>query len=666
MLGRASHILDRLLDVGDAKTEFGRSLLRERYDALGRQVPLLYLIALANFTGAHVAMGGPPADFFHPLYLLAGLVVLRLVHWLLRRSRVLEPEQILVELRRTWIIAAILSLGFGYWSVRLVATGEADVQDRVILFCCLAAIGCAYGLSSFPSAARLSLILCGMPLSIWLLFSNRISDLALGTSLILVTLLVLRLVNVQNRGFVRLVETRSSVEAERERARAAERKARVEQRRAKRMADTDALTGLASRRAFITALEHRLADAEAGPFMLAVVDLDGFKPINDTFGHSAGDAVLIEVSRRLRAHEAEDGLAARIGGDEFALIVPRSTVAAGGAVGQRICDSLARPYLVHGREFRVSACCGLAMLKPGAISVESALARGDAALYHAKQRGRGGAAMFSRALDKANRRRVAIERALRSEEVQGDIGLVFQPILNLGTGELHAFEALARWRHPELGDISPAEFIPIIEHINLVERISDGLLRCAAGEAARWPDAVRLSFNLSAVQLCAPRSAERILKTIAASRLDPTRLQIEVTETTLLADFESARRNLRHLRAAGVRIVLDDFGAGFASISYLREISFDAIKLDGSLVTSALGSTAATRLLKGVLELCSSLGVPCIAEHIETDDQLALLRQLKCHQGQGFILSAPIGADEAAEMAATRLLAFPTNEAAAS
>jgi predicted signal transduction protein with EAL and GGDEF domain len=283
------------------------------------------------------------------------------------------------------------------------------------------------------------------------------------------------------------------------------------------------------------------------------------------------------------------------------------------------------------------------------------LIRADTALYRAKQGGRAGVAVFTREMEEEHRRRKQVEKALRLREVQRSIVLVFQPIRDLATGELRAFEALARWDHPELGSVPPDQFIPIAEQINVIEAISDRLLAGAAREARGWAQSVRLSFNVSAVQLCTAGSAARILSVLEGEALDPGRLQVEVTETALLADFEVARRNLQALRAAGARIVLDDFGAGHASISYLREMQFDGIKLDGSLVASVLDSLRSRRLLKGVLDLCAAMGLPCVAEHIESQDQLALLRELGCRDGQGFILSPPLAAAEAAALASPKV-----------
>jgi diguanylate cyclase (GGDEF)-like protein len=392
--------------------------------------------------------------------------------------------------------------------------------------------------------------------------------------------------------------------------------------------------------------------------VMALIDLDGFKPINDTFGHAAGDIVLAAVARRLTRVIGNTAFVARMGGDEFALLAEDQDQASAEALATSICAALRRPYRVEGRQFRLSGSCGMSLIQPDERDFRHSLICCDTALYAAKEENRGSVSFFSPAMADSNSRRVAIEGAFRADDVMDQIQLVYQPIYELETGILCSFEALARWSHSDLGPVSPAEFIPIIEQINVIEEVSDFLLRKAASEAVKWPETVSLSFNLSAVQLCSGGTGDAILAILKERGLHPSRLQIEVTETALLADFQVARANLKMLSDAGARIVLDDFGAGYASLSYLREMNFDAIKLDGSLVTTATSSEAAERLLRGVLGLCASLGLPCIAEHIETAEQRAFLQARGCEFGQGYALSQPMDAHKARAMARSKLIAI--------
>jgi diguanylate cyclase (GGDEF)-like protein len=658
-MGWVATCFGKLIDVGEADTVAGRALVEERYRALLRQIPLLYVVALANFLGLHLATGGELDNLYSLSTLLVGLVLIRLVHWVRARNRLLAPEQILRELRKTWFYALAVSVGFCVWALTLIHGKDANHDGHVILFGTLAGVGCAYGLSSFPSAARLPLLFLALPLAIRLILAGDLAHVGMGISIGLVILLILRLLGIHNKGFNALVASRSEISIERERAQRAERLAKAEKAKTKIIADTDPLTGLANRRAFLRALARRTASLARtrGVFALAMVDLDGFKPINDTFGHATGDRVLEGIGARLAAAAGETALIARTGGDEFALLLPQvRTAAAAQSAGTAVCAALQEPFLVDGREFRISGCCGVTLLRAGDCDVEEALIRADTALYRAKEAGRAGAAVFTQEMHEIHRRRVQIEKALRLPETQERIGLVFQPITDLATGELRSLEALARWHDKELGRIAPDQFIPVAEQIHVIEQISEKLLAKAAAEASRWASSVRLSFNVSAVQLCTAGSADRILRTIADAGLAPSRLQVEVTETALLADFEVARDNLKALRAAGARIVLDDFGAGHASISYLREMQFDGVKLDGQLIVTAADSLRGRRLLKGVLDLCAAMGLPSVAEHIETEDQLQLLRELGCREGQGYLLSPPLHAEAAAALAAPKVV----------
>jgi diguanylate cyclase (GGDEF)-like protein len=650
MLERIASRLDALLGIGGA-SEHDAALVRERFAALKEQLPWLHGMLLASLAGITLALGAHPNASRVPAAALFTIIVARAALLFGTTPRGLPSQAIRREIRKTFLTASLFFAVMLWWQLTLYFSLAGEDSADIAIFAGLAAVGASTGLSSFPAASRIPLIVCALPFAALLATGPKPAHIAIGLTLVVVVLVRLRLIKVQDVTFERLVRSRFTVEAEKKRAIRAEQEALAEQARVETIANSDPLTGLVNRRGLVAKLDA-VPSAERKKLALILVDLDGFKPINDTFGHLAGDTILVEVSRRLSSVSASKLLVARQGGDEFAILCECNNAAEAIAVAQQAIASLSSPYRVQGQYMRISACAGLSFQQDD--SVGDAVRRADIALYDAKRRGRGCASLFSADMEREVQRRTTIEQALREPDLPANIQLSFQPIFELGSMELVSFEALARWRHPDLGWISPAEFIPITEQVSILHEISNALLVRAAVAAHDWPDVVRLCFNLSPVQLCSPTTASTILALIAQEQLDPRRLEVEVTETALLADFDAARANLSALREKGVRIVLDDFGAGYSSIGYLREINFDTIKIDGSLTSSMNDVETGLPLLKGVLELCRATGHDCVAEHIETAQQLHLLRQLGCRYGQGFGLSAPVSAQAASAIASSR------------
>jgi predicted signal transduction protein with EAL and GGDEF domain len=371
--------------------------------------------------------------------------------------------------------------------------------------------------------------------------------------------------------------------------------------------------------------------------------------------------LLREVAARLVHAVGSRGLVARLGGDEFGVLLPEIHRAEQAqSVGSEILAQVNGPVLIKQRQVTVSACCGIGLSRRGQDKCPSRiLADADLALYQAKDDPGREVAVFEQQMEAPHRRRAEIERALQAPGVRDNLRVVFQPIFDLKRGRVIAHEALARWTDGGLGAVSPAEFVPIAEQLNVIDEINSHLMAIAFEEARGWPDHVKLSFNLSAVQLRSAGSASAILGALKTAGLATQRLQVEVTETALLADFKRARENLTQLRKAGVIIVLDDFGAGYASIGYLRELRFDQIKLDGGLVTAARHSADGKRLLRAVIGLCEVLGVSTVAEHVESEDLLRLVIELGCTAGQGFWLRSPVPAGELRDITRIDVLRAP-------
>lgn len=630
-----------------------RAVLRQRFMSVKKQFPWVYGIFVVNVMALDLAVVPHGYDGFNPTLLFLLIIAARLVHWVRLGHREVADALLQRHLLKSYVVACLVCMLFCAWVLFLYVQFADDHAAHVIVFASMTAVGIFYGLSSFPAAARAPIYFLKVPLTLALATSRDLEQVAMALALSFLILLMLRMLRVQDAAFVRLVTTRFDIETRRRSAVESEQSAIEEQARFSAIANSDPLTGLLNRRGLMTAL----ATDSAVPLAwgLIILDLDGFKPINDTFGHAAGDRLLTEVAARLTVALGARDCAARIGGDEFAIVCHSASAGEAAALAERVVKSLGEPYAIGTRTMSVSSCAGVSWRGAG-DAVGELMREADLALYSAKKQGRGVVRTFSWEMQEDVQRKTKIEQALRQPGLIDAIDLAYQPIFSLDSLQLRSFEALARWEHSELGWISPAEFIPLTEQISTIEQLSESLLRRAAGAALSWPASVKLSFNLSPVQLSTVGSGERVLRIISGIGFPAHRLQVEVTETALLADFETARNNLAVLRGAGTSVVLDDFGAGYASIGYLREFNFDAIKLDGSLVTSITDVGPALLLLRGVLALCQAMGRQCIAEHIETTAQLRILRQLGCRYGQGFGLARPMNAALASELASPKVI----------
>jgi len=638
----------------DLSTRSGRAIVEEHYWSLRRQTPIVYLLALVNLSTMEIAAGGTLSAGLNVPSFIAACGLVRMWHWYGNgRAGVPSHELMLRRLRQTiWFAAAVCIAACGR-CLYLLSAGDAASHMAVMLFGGLTAIGVAYGLTALPAAGWIPLLLIIGPISLEALLSNdrRFTGAAFG--LVVVAGLTMRLLGAHGRHFTTVIRSRAASFRERELVENARQEALV-------AATTDFLTGLPNRRAFVAALE----DATSGPttaYALAILDLDRFKAVNDTFGHAVGDHLLKEVAARLFEAVGNRGVVARLGGDEFGvLLADVGKAKEAQAIGARILHKVNGPAFIHEREFAIAASCGMGLPRNDEDPSPSRLmADADLALYEAKENPGGGVAVFELRMEAPRRRRAQIERALHLPGTQDHMRVVFQPIFDLKSGRIVANEALARWSDPELGAVSPAEFVPIAEQLGLIDEINRHLMRLAFEAARSWPAEIKLSFNLSAVQLCTSGSARTVLGALKRAGLDARRLQAEVTETALLADFERARTNLSDLKKAGATIVLDDFGAGFASIGYLRQLSFDQIKLDGGLVTAAQHSADGKRLLRAVVGLCEILGVSTVAEHVESKELLGLVMELGCTAGQGFWLERPLAAHDVLHLFGEKVIALP-------
>jgi diguanylate cyclase (GGDEF)-like protein/PAS domain S-box-containing protein len=405
----------------------------------------------------------------------------------------------------------------------------------------------------------------------------------------------------------------------------------------------DPLTGLANRALMLEHLHAADADQEHA---LLLIDLDGFKAVNDSFGHGMGDLVLRRVAARLRAGVRPDDLVARLGGDEFVVLVHGGEERAL-PLAHRLLDLLSEPMNLEGRPVTLGCSIGVAYLSDDR-DADAVLGDADIAMYAAKGRGKGRVQVFAPPLRHAVVERAALSGDLRQAVAGHQLQLRYHPILQLDDGRILGFEALLRWQHPERGEIAPTAFVPLAEENGTIVEIGDWVVHEACRQIARWqaelPGHPRLSVsvNVSPVQLRSEGLVDSIERALQESGVSPRRLVVELTESVLVDDVETAACVLERLRGLGVRIALDDFGAGYSSLRYLRRLPFDFVKLDRGLVEGIDRDPAALALADAALSLLGRLGLRTCAEGIETEAQLAMVRSLGCELGQGFLVCRPL------------------------
>jgi diguanylate cyclase (GGDEF)-like protein/PAS domain S-box-containing protein len=408
------------------------------------------------------------------------------------------------------------------------------------------------------------------------------------------------------------------------------------------LAHYDPLTDLPNRLLFREQVERELQRTGRGEeFALLYIDIDEFKGINDSLGHHVGDEMLKDVAARLKSCIRENDLVARLGGDEFAVI--QTNVEGVDDVVRfvrRIHQSIREPYHCLGHQLSTDASIGIALAPRDGTDLDQLIKNADLAMYGAKANGRRIHRFFEPAMDASARARLMMQQDLRQALVDGGFEIHYQPVVDLRSGEVTGCEALLRWRHPERGMISPAEFIPVAEDTGLIVELGEWVLKTACAEAATWPGHIRLAVNVSPVQLKSTTLALRIAAALAASGLPANRLELEITEAVLIRDDETALAILHQLRAIGVRIGLDDFGTGYSSLSYLKRFPFDNIKIDRCFVSDVAEVEGSSAIVQAVVNIAAARNMTTTAEGVETEQQRQRLRALGCTEMQGYLFSA--------------------------
>lgn len=614
-----------------------------QYANLKRQVPLLYLlliiIALATLylMADRVPMllvGGVSAAF-----VIIGTIRMVWWIWFLPAPDAISVDEARALLRRTTLAVLPICLSYLAYSFLLDAYGDPWHRAGVAICLIMTAIGCIFCLMHLPQAALLVNLTTMVPYALYQLVTGNQTFLLVSLIAGMVTTLMIRVSLNAHEAFTELITSRAELALRR---REAERLASENAS----LAMTDALTGLPNRRLFLAHLDERVErSARAGRgFVVGVLDLDRFKPVNDIHGHAAGDQLLVEVGKRLQSISGEALLVARLGGDEFGLLIDGDDAAAA-AIGEQVIALLNQPFRIDGHRLSLGCSIGFAAFPYTGATASSIFDRADYALYDVKADRRGAYAFFTPDLETRLRSETELEAALLSADFASELHVEMQPIICLGTARVRGVEALARWNSGAIGPVEPARFIKAAERLNLMGGITATLFAKTLAGMATLPGDVGLSFNLSTCDIVTPSTIDMLIDAIAGQGIAPERVTFEITETALMQDYDRAIAHIGRLRGMGVAIALDDFGTGFSSLSYLSRLPIDIIKIDRSFV-SALVDPGVRKIVTAIMGMCETLGVECIAEGVESIEDCLTLRGMGCGMAQGFVFAKPMRPDK--------------------
>ncbi|WP_346914045.1 EAL domain-containing protein [uncultured Roseibium sp.] len=623
-----------------------------QFDANTRQLPMMYALLLVN-TWALVATFWNLAPRSLTFYIPVGLSVLvfvRLVRWRRSISKCPDAATALKSLKQTNTLAPLIAAGFSAWSLALYPYGDAYAQGHVAFFMGITVVGCIFSLMHMLSAAFNVTMIVNAAFIVFFGFSGNPVFMANAGNLIFVSIALLVIVSINYNRFVSLIGSQRQLIQQQNELVQKQKETLELSNENYRLANLDSLTNLPNRRCFFSefAEKHASAAMEQAPLIIGLIDLDGFKAVNDLYGHAVGDKLLVSVAERLKVACQGDLLLSRLGGDEFAILINLELSDENlMQIGQNLCTVLEAPFNLAEATLSISASIGFARWQTG-IQCDELYENADFALYSAKRSRDAGSShvvLFGKPHEARIQRTKLLEKALRSDTVADEMGVAFQPVVDVNSRAVVAFEALARWTSPTLGMVPPGDFIPAAERAGLINPLTLVLFRQALICARTWPEDVRLSFNLSAANIAKTDYVRELVDEIHNYGVAPNRIDFEITETAIIRDVHRAQEAIAELKQTGVRISLDDFGTGYSSLSHLHSFPLDKIKVDRSFVTNIGENSAGYGIVKSLLNLSRDMNIGCIIEGVETEEELAIIRSLGGEMVQGYYYSKPIPGD---------------------
>ncbi len=630
-------MLKRLLgriDVGDESEKLKFAQFKE----LITKVPLLYCILVVNtialsYTHYEVA---PKYLTIYATVLICCVCVYRAVSWYGYRNKTFTLTKVKRQIRSTVIFSIVVGVIFLIWSFNLYGYGDMSLRIHVAYYMSITVLGIVVCLIHLPAAVWSTTLTVGLPFVIFFIATGKAIFVAIAINFAIVAGVLVLIALSYYRAFSRVIASEQDLQLQHEKTQKLNIQNEI-------LANQDGLTKLANRRSFANYLNEKLNEkSEHHSFIVGLVDLDGFKPVNDIHGHAAGDRVLKEVGQRLTRVLHGDCILARIGGDEFGLVIDHSASHSEiKAFGGKITRALQAPFVMRTGLVQISGSCGFAVYPDAGNTVENLMERADFALYQAKTESRGSSIIFSTEHEQLIRKKSQIELALNQSVKKEELTLHYQPIVNGKTEQIVGLEALARWHNPELGEVSPNDFIAVAEKTGVVNEITLYLFDKAVNDLKDWPAHIYLSFNLSAHDVLNNKTLENLKRILDGHGVSSSRVQFEITETTMMSDLDRCSETTQVLRELGFGIALDDFGSGYSSLGYIHKLAFNNLKIDRSFVENLRHNQRSQGVIKTILALCSSFRVTSTVEGVETEEQKNLLLELGCKHMQGYYFYRP-------------------------
>ncbi|MFV0280060.1 MAG: putative bifunctional diguanylate cyclase/phosphodiesterase [Rhodoblastus sp.] len=627
-----------------SRPEVRQALVRAQYAAYVRLAPVLYF-TIATVIGASIYVCGDKNQPFMTVVLPTAFVIgslLRMITWIRRGRMNAGPEMMQRHLLEAGVTSIVLTAIFTAWVARLYFIGDPGMRGVIAGVFGLTILSAIHCLVNFPISA-LAISIISIPVIALLLALATPEPMVIGGAGLLVILFGTTFVILRtSRDFLEMVAAR--VEAQ-----------QLNDENS-RLANIDSLTGLPNRRQFFEKLDEAVArNHDGNRVYIGVLDLDGFKSINDIYGHVVGDHLLMEGAARFCRVAGPRAFVARLGGDEFGLIIEEVKEEKEVLdIGAAVCDAAREPFAIGDAIAAISTSIGFAAFPDAGETPRRLYERADYALYFAKQNSNGGAVVFNEEHEKRMKGASLVEQCLRRADLDAEMNLAYQPLHDAETGAIVSFEALARWNSSTLGFVSPGEFVPLAERSDIIHTLSRTLLCKALKAAATWPDNIQLSFNLSARDLMSQAALTQIIAIVVNGPVAPGRIDFEITETALITDFDRALKAVHALKSIGAHISLDDFGTGYSSLSYIHRLPLDRLKIDRSFVNEMETSPLACDIIKTMIGMARNLKLDCVIEGVETPEQYAQLKSFGCTVVQGYLFSKPLAESDVTAYIAAR------------